>query len=66
MSWGVVMWVVAKGFLRDEAGAVSVDWVFLTAAVAVMAVLITSIVLTGAMDPVQGLGAVLADMRVRD
>ena len=60
------MWVGAEGFLRDECGAVTVDWVFLTAAVAVMAVLIASIVLTGAMDPVQGLGAVLAGIGITD
>jgi hypothetical protein len=60
------MWVGAEGFLRDESGAVTVDWVFLTAAVAVMAVLIASIVLTGAMDPVQGLGAVLAGIGITD
>ncbi len=49
---------------RDEEGAVTVDWVLLTAIVVGMAIGIVFIVQTAAQDPADGLGAVLSRIEV--
>ncbi len=51
-------------FLRAEDGAVTVDWVLLTALLVGMAMGVVSIISTAAQDPAEGLGAVLTDIEV--
>ena len=58
------MSAVVRFFLRDEDGAVTVDWVLLTAIIVGMAMGIVSIISTAAQDPADGLGAVLTDIDV--
>ena len=58
------MSAVVRVFLRDEDGAVTVDWVLLTALIVGMAMGIVSIISTAAQDPAEGLGAVLKDIDV--
>ena len=55
---------VIRVFLRDEDGAVTVDWVLLTAIIVGMAMGIVSIISTAAQDPAEGLGAVLTEIDV--
>jgi Flp pilus assembly pilin Flp len=49
---------------RDEDGAVTVDWVVLTAAMCVFGVAVASIVTTAANDPADGLGARLTAIEI--
>jgi len=42
---------------QDEDGAVTVDWVVLTAFMVLFGVGLVSIILTAAIDPAEGLGA---------
>lgn len=46
-------------FLSAERGAVTVDWVLLTAIIVGMGIMVISIIAGGAMDHSDGLGAVL-------
>ena len=54
------------GFCKNESGAITVDWVVLTAALVGMALGVVAIVSTAAQDPADGLGANLADQTVGD
>jgi hypothetical protein len=51
-------------FFREECGAVTVDWVILTAAMAGFGIAMVTIVSTAALDPAEGIGAKLEDMDV--
>jgi hypothetical protein len=55
-----------RKFRRDTEGAVTVDWVVLTAAMAGFGFAVASIITTAANDPAEGMGARLADMEVGD
>jgi len=46
-----------KGFFADQDGAVTVDWVVLTAAIVGLGVAVISTVSNGALDQAAGLGA---------
>lgn len=46
---------------RNEDGAVTIDWVVLTAFMAGFGLAIASIISTAAQDPADGLGAALTD-----
>ena len=48
-----------RNFLADERGVVTVDWVLLTAMIVGMGVMVIEVVVGGAMDQSDGLGAVL-------
>lgn len=58
------MVIFLRGFHRNESGAITVDWVVLTAALVGMALGIVAIISTAAQDPADGLGANLADQTV--
>lgn len=49
----------ATRFLRDEAGAVTVDWVVLTASLIGMCLLAVTTIIAGATDASTGIGAQL-------
>jgi hypothetical protein len=49
-------------FFRDDHGAVTVDWVVLTAAMAGFGIAMVAIVSTAALDPAEGIGAKLESM----
>jgi Flp pilus assembly pilin Flp len=51
-------------FWKQESGAITVDWVVLTAAMAGFGVAVASIIVTAANDPAEGMGAVLTDIEV--
>ncbi len=51
-------------FHQDEDGAVTVDWVVLTAAMAGFGFAVASIITTAANDPADGMGAQLTSMEV--
>ncbi len=51
-------------FLKSESGAVTVDWVVLTAAIVGMGVLVVTIVANGALDHTSGLNSHLANADV--
>ncbi len=53
-----------RRFLRDDCGAVTIDWVVLTAAMASFGVAIAAIITTAAIDPAEGVGAKLESMEV--
>lgn len=53
-----------RGFHANESGAITVDWVVLTAALVGMALGVVAIISTAAQDPADGLGANLADQTV--
>ncbi len=46
-------------FLRDEDGAITVDWVVITAAVVALAITTVGVVKTAATHPAEGIGATL-------
>ncbi len=52
------------GFLGDESGAVTVDWVVLTAAIVGMGVVVITTVANGALDHTSGLNSHLASANV--
>ena len=56
------MHVSFSHFLKDESGAVTVDFVVLTAAMVVFGVAVVGTIMQGATDPAVGLGACLADI----
>jgi Flp pilus assembly pilin Flp len=58
------MSAVVRVFLRDEDGAVTVDWVLLTAIIVGLAIGVVSIISTAAQDPANGLGAWLTEIDV--
>lgn len=53
-----------RGFCASESGAITVDWVVLTAALVGMALGVVAIISTAAQDPADGLGANLAEQTV--
>lgn len=53
-----------KRFRRDEAGAVTVDWVVLTAIIIGMTIGIIVLLQTAATDPATGIGAFIAAREV--
>ena len=53
-----------KRFRDEEGGAVTVDWVVLTAAMAGFGFAVASIITTAANDPADGMGAALANIEV--
>ena len=53
------MKVIITQYVKDEDGAVTVDWVVLTAAMVGLAVAVISAVTTGALDKSTGIGAQL-------
>lgn len=53
-----------KRFLHEEGGAVTVDWVVLTAAMASFGIGVAYIISTAATDPADGVGAFLANIEV--
>ena len=55
---------VVKSFLNDESGAVTVDWVVLTAAIVGLGIAVITSVGRGALDTSTGLGVVLANKEV--
>lgn len=61
---------MAKTFLRrfrdDECGAVTVDWVVLTAGLIAFGIAVTTTIVAGANDMSTGAGARLADATVPD
>ena len=52
------------GFLKSESGAVTVDWVVLTAAIVGMGVIVITTVANGALDHSSGLNNHLANADV--
>jgi Flp pilus assembly pilin Flp len=52
-------------FLRDDSGAVTVDWVVLTAFMVGFGFAIALIISTAAQDPADGLGAHLTAMEIQ-
>lgn len=48
-----------RKFCTDETGAITVDWVVLTAAIVGLAIAVIVLVVSGATDTATGLGAVL-------
>lgn len=53
-----------KKFRRSEDGAVTVDWVVLTAAMAGFGLAIAAVVTTAATDPSDGVGAALTNYSI--
>ena len=51
-------------FLQDESGAVTVDWVVLTAAIVGMGVVVITTIANGALDQSSGLNSYLLDADV--
>lgn len=51
-------------FIDDESGAVTVDWVVLTAAMAGFGFAVASIIVVAAQDPADGLGAQLTAIEI--
>lgn len=58
------MLLFLKDFCRDERGAVTVDWVVLTAAMTGFGVAVTIIIINAANHPAEGMGAALAAMTI--
>ena len=58
------MFAKLKKFFCHSEGAVTVDWVVLTAAVMLMAVTVVQTVRQGALDPSTGLGAKLSAQNI--
>ena len=55
---------VVKSFIREESGAVTVDWVVLTAAIVGLGIAVITSVGKGALDTSSGLGVILANKEV--
>ena len=53
-----------KLFRRDEDGAITVDWVVLTAAIVGLAVAVIAMVAAGATDHSNGVGAQLSNQSI--
>jgi len=53
-----------KDFYNEETGAVTVDWVVLTAAMTGLGLAVTLIVSNAATDPAESMGAALTAMTV--
>jgi hypothetical protein len=53
-----------KRFLNEDGGAVTVDWVVLTAAMASFGIGVAFIITSAATDPADGVGAYLAAIEV--
>lgn len=54
-----------KRFRKEDDGAVTVDWVVLTAAMTGFGVALASVIVDAANDPAEGIGAVLTDMEIQ-
>jgi Flp pilus assembly pilin Flp len=54
------MRLITKRFLTDDAGAVTVDWVVLTAVIIGLSLAVIGTISNGAMDEANGLGAHLS------
>ena len=55
-----------SNFLSDETGAVTVDWVVLTAALVGLAIAVVSLISIGARAPANGLNSTLSTNIVTD
>ena len=55
---------ILNQFLQDDDGAVTVDWVVLTAAIVGMGVAVVTTVANGALDQSSGLNSYLLDAEV--
>lgn len=53
-------------FLSDETGAITVDWVVLTAALVGLAIAVVSLISVGAQEPANGLNSTLSTNIVAD
>lgn len=51
-------------FLRDEGGAVTVDWVVLTGGILILGILVTAPIITGATSTSTGVSGALANAQV--
>lgn len=58
------MKMVLQRFKRDEEGAVTVDWVVLTAAIVGLGVAVITTIGNGAMDTSSGVGARLSSQEI--
>ncbi len=58
------MFKVISHFCQDEDGAVTVDWVVLTAAIVGLGVAVIGTIQSSAMDNANGLGAHLGSMSI--
>ncbi len=58
------MYTYLKKFHAEETGAVTIDWVVLTAAMASFGIAVATIVSTAARDPANGVGAQLTNIEV--
>ena len=55
-----------KRFRKDEDGAVTVDWVGLTAAMTGFGIAVTALVINGATEPADSVGNVLSAMQIEN
>lgn len=53
-----------KKFRKDESGAVTVDWVVLTAAMTGIGIAVTTIIIDSATDPADSVGSALTNMTI--
>jgi len=53
------------GFAKDEDGAVTVDWVVLTAAIVGLSIAVISVIAGGALNQSTGLGAHLQSQNIQ-
>lgn len=58
------MFGFVKRFRRDESGAVTVDWVVLTAAMTGFGIAVAALIIAGATDPADSVGASLTNMTI--
>ena len=56
----------ARNFTHDESGAVTVDWVVLTAAIVGLGIGVITSIGKGALDKSTGLGAMLENTETKD
>lgn len=58
------MFAYLKRFHNDESGAITVDWVVLTAGLTLFGVAIVMVIFDAAQDPAEGIGAELAAIEI--
>ncbi|MCX7301982.1 MAG: hypothetical protein NTX73_16685 [Rhodobacterales bacterium] len=58
------MYTYLKNFLGEETGAVTIDWVILTAAMASFGISVATIITTVSRDSADGVGERLANVEV--
>ena len=56
------MFAYLKRFHNDESGAITVDWVVLTAGLTVFGLAIVTIIFSAAADPAEGIGSELSSI----